>query len=73
MTAITKLSLLGYNEEEKEAIEQILSQFAGSGTKFAVLLYGDDGFQVRMHNLNKQEQKEIIDEVTREYNLAVNA
>lgn len=72
MTAITKLSLLGYNEGEKEAIEQILSQFAGSGVKFAVLLY-NDGFQLRMHNLNKQEQANTVEEITREFNLSVNA
>ncbi|MBQ6733562.1 MAG: hypothetical protein IJR00_01360 [Lachnospiraceae bacterium] len=62
--------LLGYTQAEKEAAEYSQREIIKSGYKFAVLGF-DGSFYLTMHNLTKQEQKGVIERVTKEYCFAV--
>ena len=67
---VITLNLLGCSKKSKNEIYDRIGSFVDAGIKFAILGF-DNGFYLQCFNMSVEEQHNLMDEITHQYNMAL--
>lgn len=67
---VVTLNLLGCSTKFKNEIYDRIGSFVDAGVKFAILGF-DNGFYLQCFNMSDEEQRNLMHEITHQYNMAL--